>query len=40
MLVQNGHLLVQRWFKMKIKALIKQKYLHIEPTEPTPFLRI
>jgi hypothetical protein len=43
MLVQNGHLLVQRWFKMKIKGLIKQKYFHIEPTEltePIPFLRM
>jgi len=43
MLVQNGHLLVQCWFKTKIKSFIKQKSLHIEPTEltePTPFLRM
>lgn len=41
-LVQNRHLLVQRWFNTENKSLIKQKILYIEPTEltePTHLLR-
>ncbi|WP_165367061.1 hypothetical protein [Serratia liquefaciens] len=41
-LVQNRHLLVQRWFNMENKTIIKQPNIYIEPTEltePTHLLR-